>query len=154
MSTTRTASATAVTGKTAQPVLTTRLFRGILGGLAGGMVFGMMMQMMGAIPTIAKLVGSDSVAVGWLVHLAISAVLGFGFGLVVGTRLTSIRVSLGLGAVYGMVWWVLGALIAMPLALGMPVFALTTMAWMSLMGHMVYGAVLGLVAYLLGHRRS
>jgi uncharacterized membrane protein YagU involved in acid resistance len=154
MSTTRTASATAVTGKTARPALTTRLVRGIAGGLVGGMVFGMMMQMMGAIPTIAKLVGSDSVAVGWLVHLAISAVLGFGFGLVVGTRLTSIRVSLGLGAVYGMVWWVLGALIAMPLALGMPVFALTTMAWMSLMGHMVYGAVLGLVAYLLGRRSS
>jgi uncharacterized membrane protein YagU involved in acid resistance len=154
MSTTRTASTTAVTGKTAQPVLTTRFLRGILGGLAGGMVFGMMMQMMGAIPMIANLVGSDSVVVGWLVHLAISAALGFGFGLVVGTRLKSLTISLGLGAAYGMVWWVLGALIAMPLALGTPIFALTTTAWMSLMGHMVYGAVLGLVAYLLGRRSS
>lgn len=154
MSTTRTASTPLATRTTARPALTTRLVRGIAGGLVGGMVFGMMMQMMGAIPMIAKLVGSDSLVVGWLVHLAISAALGFGFGLVVGTRLTSLPVSLGLGAAYGMVWWVLGALIAMPMALGMPVFALTTTAWLSLMGHMVYGAVLGLVAYLLGRRRA
>ncbi len=154
MSTTRTASTPLSTRSAARPAVTTRLIRGIVGGLVGGMVFGMMMQMMGAIPMIAKLVGSDSLVVGWLVHLAISAALGFGFALVVGTRLRSIGVSLGLGAAYGMVWWVLGALIAMPLALGMPVFAFTTTAWLSLMGHMVYGAVLGLVAYLLGRSRS
>ncbi len=118
------------------------------------MVFGMMMQMMGAILMIAKMVGSDSLVVGWLVHVAISAALGFGFGLVVGTRLKTLPLSLGLGAGYGMVWWVLGALIAMPAALGMPLFTLNTMAWISLMGHMVFGVVLGLVAHLLGRRRA
>ena len=125
-----------------------------MGGLVAGMVFGMMMQMMGAILMIAKMVGSDSLVVGWLVHVAISAALGFGFGLVVGTRLKTLPLSLGLGAGYGMVWWVLGALIAMPAALGMPLFTLNTMAWISLMGHMVFGVVLGLVAHLLGRRRA
>lgn len=151
MSIAGTAKASTATAST-DSTLMTRLIRGVLGGLAGGLVFGVMMQMMGAIPMIAMLVGSESVAVGWLVHLGISAALGFGFALVVGSRLRSLPLSAGLGVGYGVVWWVLGALIAMPLALGMPAFTLDTMAWFSLMGHMVYGAVLALVAFMLGRR--
>ena len=143
-------AATATT--TTDPTMMARLIRGVVGGLAGGLVFGAMMQMMGAIPMIAMLVGSESTAVGWLVHLGISAALGFGFGLVVGNRLTSLLVTVGLGVGYGVVWWVLGALIAMPVALGMPPFTLDTMAWLSLMGHMTYGAVLALVAFMLARR--
>ena len=52
---------------------------GIVAGLTGGIIFGIMMQMMTA-PTpeggqmpmmamVAKVVRSDSVAVGWLYHL-------------------------------------------------------------------------------------
>ena len=54
------------------------LVPGIVGGLVGGMAFGMMMQMMDMMPTIAMLVGSESIAVGWMVHLAVSAALGAG----------------------------------------------------------------------------
>lgn len=49
---------------------------GIVGGLAGGVVSGMMMQMMGMIPMVAMLVGSESVVVGWIVHLIIAAFIG------------------------------------------------------------------------------
>lgn len=47
---------------------------------------------------------------------------------------------------YGVFWWVLGALILMPLMLGMPLFVVDTMALFSLMGHLAYGLILGLVA--------
>jgi len=48
----------------------------ITGGLAGGVVFGLMMQSMDMLGMVAMLVSSESVAVGWGVHLAISAVVG------------------------------------------------------------------------------
>ncbi len=47
----------------------------------------------------------------------------------------------GYGLAYGVLWRVLGALIAMPATLGMPAFAVNTTAFQSLMGHLVLGAV-------------
>lgn len=116
---------------------------GAIGGMVAGMVFGMLMQMMGMIPMVAMLVGSDSVAVGWLIHLGISAFIGASYALLLGGRVTSLATGLGLGVGYGIVWWVLGALIAMPAKLGMPVFAINSMSLQSLMGHMIFGAILG-----------
>ena len=123
-----------------------RILAGAVGGLVGGVAFGVMMQAMGMIPMVAMLVGSESTAVGWLVHLAISVALGAGFGLVAGGGLLTWGTGLVLGLGYGVVWWVLGALLAMPLRLGMPTFELGTTAWQSLMGHLVFGALLAVVA--------
>ncbi len=128
---------------------------GILGGLAGGLIFGMLMAMMGMLPMIASLVGSKSAAVGFLVHLVISAGIGLGFGLLLGDRVTGTGAGMWQGAVYGMVWWVLGPLVIMPLMMGMGVQfaqAFTTQNLMSLMGHVIYGAVLGGVFALLRTR--
>ena len=131
-----------------------RLTAGVAGGLAGGVVFGMMMAIMGMIPMVAKLVGSDTVVVGWLVHLAISAVIGAGFGLAP-ARLTAGWVpGLVAGAGYGMVWWVLGALLLMPARLGMPTFRIDAMAWKSLMGHIIYGMVLAAVVVAMTRRST
>jgi uncharacterized membrane protein YagU involved in acid resistance len=130
------------------------LVPGIVGGLVGGMVFGMMMQMMDMMPTIAMLVGSESVAVGWIVHLAVSAVLGAGYGLVGSRLLGSWGTGIVAGVAYGLVWWVLGGLIAMPARLGAPLFNLDSMAWKSLMGHVAFGAVLGAVAVALARRKA
>jgi len=47
---------------------------------------------------------------------------------------------------YGAIWWVLGPLVIMPLMLGMPVFAVDRTSVFSLMGHLIYGAILGLMA--------
>jgi hypothetical protein len=129
-----------------RPEVRLRVVAGAAGGLLGGLVFGVMMQVMGMIPMVAMLVGSDSAAVGWLVHLAISTGLGVGFGLVAVRGLDGWGSGLALGLGYGLVWWVLGALLAMPIRLGMPAFQLGTTAWQSLMGHLVYGAVLAAVA--------
>ncbi len=118
---------------------------GALGGVAGGMVFGMLMQMMNVMPMIAQLVGSQSIAVAWVVHLTISAGLGATFGVLVARRHLGVGSLTGLGVAYGVLWWVVGALLVMPAKLGMPVLHLDTMAWQSLMGHMMFGAILGIV---------
>lgn len=122
---------------------------GVISGLAGGVVFGMMMAMMGMLPMIAALIGSQSVVVGALLHMVISAAIGFAYGLVL--FFLQFKLSLGFAIISGMVngvfWWVLGALILMPLGLGMTemVLKVGTDQWFSLMGHVIYGVVAGLV---------
>lgn len=116
---------------------------GAMGGVAAGMVFGMMMNMLGMIGSIAMLVGSKSNAVGWGVHLAISMGLGIAFSLLLEKKLKNISAGLAYGMAYGIFWWVLGGLILMPAKLNMPLFHFNTMAWQSLMGHVVFGMVLG-----------
>ncbi|AFZ66244.1 hypothetical protein [Deinococcus peraridilitoris] len=125
---------------------TQNLKAGVVGGLAGGVVFGVMMATMGMLPMIASLVGSESAAVGLLVHLLISAVIGLGFALVLGERVRGTGSAAGLGALYGLAWWVLGPLLMMPVMMGMgPQFAsaLSMPNLMSLLGHLIFGVVLG-----------
>jgi hypothetical protein len=131
---------------------THRVVHGIVGGLAGGVVFGVLMQMMGMIPMVAQLVGSESVAVGWIVHLLISSFAGAVFALFLGSRAGTFGPAVGLGLAYGVVWWVVGALLIMPAQLGMPVFVFNATAWQSLMGHLLFGLVLGLVYAALARR--
>jgi hypothetical protein len=132
---------------------------GIAAGLMAGVVFGIMMQMMSA-PTpdgmqmpmmamVAKVVRSDTMVVGWLYHLFNSALFGAIFGWVLGNAAVDYPHGLGWGAAYGVFWWVLGALILMPVLLGMPAFAPLTMPPMrmvamgSLVGHLIFGLILG-----------
>ena len=129
-----------------------RLARGIIGGLAGGVVFGILMQAMNMIPMVAMLVNSRSLVVGWIVHLAISAFIGATFAVIFGGRGSRMGTTLVLGVGYGVVWWVLGALLIMPARLGMDVLVFDSMAWLSLMGHVLYGLVLGGVFALLTRR--
>lgn len=141
--------------------MSSKIVAGALAGIVAGLVFGMMMQMMTA-PTpegarvpmmamVAMVVRSESLVVGWLYHLVNSAVIGALFGWLLGARTTTYRSGATLGAAWGVVWWVLGALILMPLFLGMPVFAPLRMAPMrpvamgSLVGHLIYGILVGLV---------
>ncbi len=130
------------------------LRNGILGSLIGGMVFGMMLQMMGMMDTVAAIVRGNSVVVGWLVHMAVSMVLGVAFGLL----LAVVRFNpVFTGLAWGMLAWVAGALVLMPVLLGTPgmVFALDSPTpWFSLMGHMMYGLVAGLVVMVMARRNG
>ncbi|MBI1733545.1 MAG: hypothetical protein HYR51_00080 [Candidatus Rokubacteria bacterium] len=146
-----------------------RILAGVGAGLIAGVVFGMMMQMMMA-PTpegarmpmmamVAKVVRSDSMLVGWLYHLFNSAVIGAIFGWVA-SHIGGYGRGLGWGALYGAFWWVLGGLVLMPVLLGMPAFAPIAMEPMrpvamgSLVGHLVYGLILGGVYVSLQRRAA
>ncbi|MDP9407800.1 MAG: DUF1440 domain-containing protein [Actinomycetota bacterium] len=111
-----------------------------------------MMQMMGMMGMIAGLVGSQSVAVGWVVHLLISAVFGAAFGVLLGSAVKGVGSGVGLGAVYGVVLWVVGPLLLMPAMMGMPLFMINSMTLSSLLGHVVFGVLLGGVAGLMLRR--
>ena len=122
---------------------TQRVGIGAMGGAVAGMVFGMMMNKLGMIGMVAMLVGSKSNVVGWVVHLSISMLIGIAFSLLMEKRLKNLTAGITYGMAYGIFWWVAGALILMPAKLGMPLFSFNTMAWQSLMGHVVFGLVLG-----------
>lgn len=147
-----------------------KISAGALAGIAGGLVFGVMMQMMTA-PTpdgtmmpmmamVAMVVRSESLVVGWLYHLFNSAVIGALFGWLLGDRVHGYTGGLVWGALWGLVWWVLGGLIMMPILLGMPAFAPLRMPPMrpvalgSLVGHLIYGLLLGVAFVRLWARVS
>lgn len=118
---------------------------GAIGGLAGGVLFGAMMHAMGMMGMVAMLVGASAVGIGWLVHLVISVILGVGYALALGPATRSYGRGLGLGTAYGVLAWVVGALIVMPAWLGMSemIFVIGQDQIMSLIGHVLFGMVLG-----------
>lgn len=140
------------------------IIAGVIAGLAAGVVFGLMMTMMNTpdgkpmMAMVAQVVRSDSLAVGWIYHLFNSAIIGGIFGWLMAGRIGGFGSALLWGALYGVAWWVLGGLILMPLLLGMSAFAPLMMEMMrpvaisSLMGHILFGLILGIVFLLL--RRS
>ncbi len=130
------------------------LLNGAIAGIAGGMVFGMMMAMMDMLTMIAGLVRSDSAIVGFIVHMMISAFVGAVYGLVIARFPINTKTAIIGGMVNGMVWWVLGALIMMPLGLGMAnmVFVIGQTQWLSLMGHLIYALVTAFVYIPLAKR--
>ncbi len=146
------------------------LWSGVIAGIAAGLVFGVMMQMMmaptpdgGQMPMMAMVamsVRSDSLVVGWLYHLFNSAVIGAIFGWLCSRRVHGYSSAFLWGAGYGLFWWVLGALILMPIMLGMPTFAplimepMRPVAMGSLIGHILFGLILGGVFVLLSRRSA
>jgi hypothetical protein len=137
----------------------------VVGGIVGGVVFGIMMHMMtaptpegGRMPVIAmvgQIVGSPTLTAGWLYHLFNSAVIGAIFGWLLGPRVRGYGGGFAWGTAYGFGWWILGGLVLMPVLLGMPPFAPLMMRNMqivaigSLVGHLIYGLILGSVSVAL-----
>ncbi|WP_123619966.1 DUF6789 family protein [Halorubrum sp. CSM-61] len=128
---------------------------GVAGGLGGGLIFGAMMSVMTpgvlemAIPAMYGIEGPAG-AVGWAVHMSHSAVIGLVFAAVADLRpdlSDSLGSSLAIGAAYGLLVWVALAVIVMPIwlsAVGFPgAPPLPNVGVESLVGHVVYGTVLG-----------
>lgn len=138
----------------------TRVGSGAVAGIAGGIVFGILMAMMGMLPMVGMLIGVESAFVGFLVHLVNSAIIGAIFGVLAWGFADKIGPVLGAGMVYGVFWWVLGALIVMPLWLSVTadpmmrdmVFVVERDQWLSLMGHLIFGLAAAGVLYGLRRR--
>lgn len=130
----------------------TRSVRGVLigqaGGILGGILFTFVMYGVGALPSVASLVGSRSPLVGVLVHFAISILIGSSFGLLFQRQAYSPGAGMGWGVSYGVLWWLLGALTLFPALLRHPVdwsLAAASASYASLIGHLFYGVGLGLL---------
>lgn len=133
-----------------------RLGAGVVGGLVGGVGFGILMQAMDMLPMVGDLVGNDTIGMGWLVHLFNSALFGAIFVLLFYRWLGPLGPTAALGLVYGVLWWLVGALWIMPAWLGMSemIFEIGNPQWQSFVGHLFYGLLLAVVYVLLTPRMA
>ncbi|MCH7530467.1 MAG: hypothetical protein IIB36_01735 [Gemmatimonadetes bacterium] len=136
---------------------TRELKLGAYGGFAGGLVFGAMMGFTGMLPMIGSMVGQPTAGAGFVVHMVNSVIIGAGFALVLGRFVSGTHSGVGLGLAYGGAWWILGPLTLMPLFMGMGLgvnwnAAAAAAMLPSLVGHLMFGGVLGLVYAWLRHR--
>lgn len=129
---------------------------GVLGGIVGAAAMAALVLVMNpptlavAIPSLYTLAPPPNPAAGLFVHLSHGAVLGVGFAAGVGQLDLHSPGRLALAGVgWGVVAWVVLAAILMPVWLGVvgspasppvPNFAPPSLLW-----HVVYGAVLGVV---------
>jgi uncharacterized membrane protein YagU involved in acid resistance len=122
----------------------------IYAGLAAGLVFGIIMWQMGMLPAVAALIGQETPVMGFVVHMAISLLVAIGFGLVFGGLVQGVGSGIFWGMLYGAAWWVIGPLTLVPYIMGQGLGAnwtveLATALFPSLIGHLVFGTVLGVV---------
>ncbi len=133
------------------------LARGAAAGLAGGLVFALVMVRIGFLTQVARLIGSSSPTTGFIVHLAIALVIGAAYGVLFRRQSYDLSSALGWGTSYGFFWWILGPLTLMPLLLGTsPMWTAEAAAalFANLIGHLAYGAGLGVVFHLLEARQN
>jgi hypothetical protein len=129
---------------------------GAVGGIAGAIAFGALMavQMPAMLEMgIPAMYGLEGGLVGWIIHVSHGAVLGVVFAAVLavaGQSQRGVIRTTALGLAYGVVVWIGLAVIVMPIWLSIVGFPmappLPNVDVGSLVGHAVYGVVLG-VAY-------
>lgn len=67
---------------------------------------------------LSDVIGMESVAVGWIIHLMMSVMFGAVYGLVLMATSLELSANLGLGAAYGVAIWIMGPLLVMPMMMG------------------------------------
>ena len=128
---------------------------GAAAGLIGGLLFSVVMLRIGYLPTVARLVGSTSAGTGFTVELIISFLIGSSYGLLFRHQSFDLGSALCWGMSYGVFWWILGPLTLLPILLGTsPRWSVGVVAsvFPRLIGHIAYGAGLGIAFYLLERR--
>ncbi len=133
--------------------------RGILmgqaGGIIGGLLFTIIMLGVGSLSNVAALVGSDSVIAGFIVHFLIAITVGTTYGLLFQRQAYSYGAGMAWGLLYGVLWWLIGTNTLFNVLMRVPVdWSLSAVAarYPFLVGHLLYGAGLGLFYQYLARR--
>jgi uncharacterized membrane protein YagU involved in acid resistance len=124
------------------------LVAGGLGGIVGGWAFGQWMAQTGFFPLVAGLVNSGATEVGVLLHFVFAVIIGATFGLLFQHDVRGFGSSTCWGLAYGLFWWFLGPLTILPIWQGRPLdwsYLRAGELFGSLVGHIVYGLLLGLI---------
>ena len=122
------------------------LGRGSAAGIAGGLLYTVMLARLGSFEGIAQLMRADNAAVGVLVHAVVSVIWGAVYGLLFRRQTYGIGSAVGWGVAFGFFIWVVGPNTLFAVLTGQtPDWSADSTAprTASLVGHLVYGAVLG-----------
>jgi hypothetical protein len=91
---------------------------GAVAGLIGGLVFLRIIAVVTGLSKIAGVVGCTSPAVGVIVHLLSSGLIGISFGLLFERESPDFAAGIAWGLLYGLVWWFAGRLTLFPILQG------------------------------------
>lgn len=130
---------------------------GAVSGLVGGLLFTVVMVQIGFLSTVSGIAGRDSAIWGLVIHLVIANVIGIGYGVLFVRRSNDYGSALGWGVSYGILWWFLGPLTLLPGLLGdTPQWTVSAAvdAFPALIGHIGYGAFLGMSFFRLEKRHN
>src|SRR5216684_235608 len=130
---------------------------GALAGLAGGLLYTLVLVATGSLGQIAGVVGGTSPALGFVVHMCISIVMGISYGLLFQREAPNLASGIAWGLVYGLIGWFVGPLTLFPIALktgGLWTAAATDAQFPSMIGHLIYGSVAAAAFWLLERRHS
>ncbi len=130
---------------------------GLLASLAGVVLLGIVLLESGELTVVAGLVGAESRVVGAVVLVVVGSVIGMGYGRLFRYESPTVGAGVMWGVVYGFLWWIIGPLTLLPVALGegfsWGLAALVDgLPW--LVGLYLYGAATGAGFYWLEQRRK
>ncbi|WP_435319998.1 hypothetical protein [Haloarchaeobius sp. TZWSO28] len=139
---------------------------GGIAGLVAGVAFGLLIQFqLGRMTAIGAMytLGEPSLSLGWVAHLIHSALFGALFGVVVDReplreKIGAYHVGAGTAVAFGVALWALNIVFLWPVWLnnvgvgqGLPI---PNIAIMPLVGHVVYGLLLGIGLAILVRTRA
>lgn len=128
---------------------------GLLAGLVAGLFFAFFLLMSGMTEDLGNIIGMPTRLGGFFVHLCISLIAGIIFVFLLDRLINSWLSAIIWGLIFGIGMWVLGPMTLQPyLATGSSLLAKWTIVGfesnkLSLVGHLIYGLVLGPIYYVL-----
>jgi hypothetical protein len=128
---------------------------GAFAGLVGGIVASPVLLATGTLSTVAGLGTTFLGFQGLAIHLMVSTVIGATYGLLFRNEGSSFSVGVPWGCLFGMIWWYLGPMTLLPLALtGETDWRSSAASALlpSMVGHLIYGAVTAAIFLLLERR--
>ncbi len=133
------------------------LGRGSAAGIVGGLLYTVMLARLGSFEGIAQLMRADNAAVGVFVHALVSVIWGAVYGLLFRRQTYGTGSAVGWGVAFGFFLWVVGPNTLFAVLTGhTPDWSADSTAprTASLVGHLVYGAVLGVGFHYLESRHN
>lgn len=140
-------------GYTPQVNVVSRLGAGVVGGVAGGLVLAAILQVMGEIKQYGHLFNQETAQNSWVILLAFAGVGGAVFGVFLGRFIRGqIIPATGVGLVYGGAWWLLIAMIVLPLRDG-KIFDMGDNGLVVMGAYIIFGVATSIVYAIAGPRR-
>jgi len=129
---------------------------GSVSGVAGGALYALVLIVTGSWREIASVAGGTSPTLGFVVHLAISILMGASYGLLFQREAPNLASGIGWGLVYGLIGWFIGPLTLLAVAEGHPLWAPADARaqFPALVGQLIYGAVAAGSFWLLERRHN